>query len=109
MTYAAAYKRLNAAKIIDKIISEETANGANLLTVKKDIIDSINYYVDFTKATNTTFTGMKYWQETRFIKTDAEKQHHRICNAINKALAEIEIAEMSKKSEQLQYMIRVQR
>lgn len=107
MTYRNAYKELDASGAIDHIINTECNNGANLMLVKNNIIDGIEYYIDFVKS--SSFKQMKYWQDTRFVRTEDEKLHHRIVNAVCKALAEIEIANASKYIEQLQYMISVQR
>ena len=107
MNYNQAYKKLNDHGIIDDIINSEAQNGANLNMVKYEIIEGINYYLDFVKS--STFKGMKYFQDVRFINSDEEKLHHKVVNAVCKALAEIEIAECIKYAEQLRYMIDAQR
>ena len=107
MNYKTAYKKLNQNGVIDEIINREVANGATLDMVKYHIIEGIDYYIDFTKT--STFKGMTYWQETRWLVTDDEKLHHRIVNAVCKALAQIEIEECATYAKQLQHMIDVQR
>lgn len=107
MNYKTAYKKLNQNGVIDEIINREVANGANLDMVKYNIIEGINYYNEFTKS--STFKGMTYWQETRWLVTDNQKLHQRIVNAVCKALAKIELAECAVYAKQLQYMIDVQR
>lgn len=107
MKYKTAYKKLNQNGVIDEIINREVANGATLDMVKYHIIEGIEYYIDFTKT--STFKGMTYWQETRWLVTDDEKLHCRIVNAVCKALAQIEIEECAAYAKQLQYMIDVQR
>ena len=78
-----------------------------LRTVKYHIIEGIKYYIDFTKT--STFKGMTYGQEIRWLVTDDQKLHRRIVNAVCKALAQIEIEEYAAYAKQLQYMIDVQR
>ena len=107
MYYKQAYIKLDEHGIIDDIINGEVQNGANLNIVKHEVIEGINYYLYFVKS--STFKGMKYFQDVRFISTDEEKLHHRVVNAVCKALAEIEIAEHSKYIEELRYMIDSQR
>lgn len=107
MNYKTAYKKLNQNGVIDEIINREVANGANLDMVKYHIIAGINHYIEFTKS--STFKGMTYWQETRWLVTDGQKLHRRIVNAVCKALAKIEIAESVVYVKQLQYMVDVQR
>ena len=107
MEYKTAYKKLNQNGVIDEIINREVANGANLNMVKYHIIEGIQYYIDFTKS--STFKGMTYWHETRWLVTDNQKLHRRIVNAVCKALAQIEIEECATYAKQLQYMIDVQR
>ena len=68
MDYKTAYKKLNQNGVIDEIINREVANGANLDMVKYHIIAGINHYIDFTKS--STFKGMTYWHETRWLVTD---------------------------------------
>lgn len=107
MNYRTAYKKLNQNGVIDEIINREVGNGEKLDMVKYEIIDAIKVYIDFTKS--STFKGMTYWQTTRWVETDNQKLHHRIYNAVSKALAQIEIAESATYAKQLQYMIDVQR
>lgn len=107
MNYKTAYNKINQNGVIDEIINREVANGANLDMVKYHIIEGIKYYINFTKS--STFKGMTYWQETRWNVTDDQKLHHRIVNAVCKALAKIEIAECAAYANQLQYMVDVQR
>ena len=107
MDYKTAYKKLNQNGVIDEIINREVANGANLNMVKYHIIEGINHYNEFTKS--STFKGMTYWHETRWLVTDDQKLHRRIVNAVCKALAQIEIEECAAYAKQLQYMIDVQR
>ena len=107
MNYKTAYKKLNQNGVIDEIINREVANGANLDMVKYNIIAGINHYNEFTKS--STFKGMTYWHETRWLVTDNQKLHRRIVNAVCKALAQIEIEECAAYAKQLQYMIDVQR
>ena len=107
MNYKTAYKKLNQNGVIDEIINREVANGANLNMVKYHIIEGIQYYIEFTKS--STFKGMTYWQETRWLVTEGQKFHRRIVNAVCKARAEIEIAECGVYAKQLQYTIDVQR
>lgn len=102
MNYKTAYKKLNQNGVIDEIINREVGNGENLDMVKYEIIDGIKSYIDFTKS--STFKGMTYWQETRWLVTDIQKLHHRIYNAVSKALAQIEIAECAAYTKQLEYM-----
>ena len=107
MDYKTAYKKLNQNGVIDEIINREVANGANLDMVKYHIIAGINYYIEFTKS--STFKGMTYWHDTRWLVTDDQKLHRRIVNAVCKALAKIEIAESAVYVKQLQYIVDVQR
>lgn len=106
MDYKTAYKKLDQNGVIDGIITREVANGAGLNVVKYHIIEGIRYYIDFTNS--STFKGMTYCQETRWLVTDNQKIHHRIVNAVCKELAKIEIAECTTYARQLQYMIAVQ-
>ena len=105
MNYKTAYNKINQNGVIDEIINREVANGANLDMVKYHIIEGINYYIEFTKS--STFKGMTYWHETRWLVTDGQKLHRRIVNAVCKALAQIEIEECAAYVKQLQYMIDV--
>ena len=107
MDYKTAYKKLNQNGVIDEIINREVANGAILDMVKYHIIAGINYYIEFTKS--STFKGMTYWHDTRWLVTDGQKLHRRIVNAVCKALAKIEIAESAVYVKQLQYIVDVQR
>lgn len=107
MDYKTAYKKLDQNGVIDGIITREVANGAGLNAVKYHITEGIRYYIDFTKS--STFKGMTYWQETRWLVTDNQKIHHRIVNAVCKALAKIELAEYALYANQLQYMLDTQR
>ena len=107
MNYKKAYMKLDEHGIIDNIINGEVLNGANLNMVKHEIIEGINYYLYFVKS--STFKGMNYFQDVSFISTDEEKLHHRVVNAVCKALADIEIADCVKYTEQLRYMIDAQR
>ena len=107
MNYKTAYRKLNQNGVIDEIINREVGNGENLDMVKYEIIDAIKSYIDFTNS--STFKGMTYCQETRWLATDEQKLHHRINNAVAKALAQIEIAECAAYVTQLKYMIAVQR
>lgn len=107
MNYNTAYKKLNQNGVIDEIINREVANGASLDMVKYNIIAGINHYNEFTKS--STFKGMTYWHETRWLVTDDQKLHRSIVNAVCKALAQIEIEECAAYAKQLQYMIDVQR
>lgn len=107
MDYKTAYKKLNQNGVIDGIITREVANGAGLNMVKYHITEGIRYYIDFTNS--STFKGMTYCQETRWLVTDNQKLHHRIVNAVCKALAKIELAEYVLYINQLQYMIDTQR
>ena len=107
MNYKTAYNKLNQNGVIDGIITREVANGANLNMVKYHIMEGIRYYIDFTNS--STFKGMTYCQETRWLATDEQKLHRRINNAVAKALAQIEIAECAAYVTQLKYMIAVQR
>lgn len=107
MDYKTAYKKLNQNGVIDGIISREVANGAGLNVVKYHITEGIRYYIDFTNS--STFKGMTYCQETRWLVTDNQKIHHRIVNAVCKGLAKIEIAECATYARQLQHMIDVQK
>ena len=107
MNYKTAYKKLNQNGVIDEIINREVGNGATLDMAKYHIIEGINYYIDFTKT--STFKGMTYSQEIRWLVTDDEKLHSRVVNAVCKALAQIEIDECVTYAKQLQYMIDVQR
>lgn len=107
MNYKTAYRKLNQNGVIDEIINREVGNGENLDMVKYEIIDAIKSYIDFTNS--FTFKGMTYCQETRWLTTDVQKLHHRINNAVAKALAQIEIAECVAYVTQLKYMIAVQR
>lgn len=106
MNYKTAYKKLNQNGVIDEIINREVGNGENLDMVKFEIIAGINGYIDFTKS--STFKGMTYRQTTRWIETDNQKLHHRIYNAVSKALAQIEIADCAAYAKHLVYMIDVQ-
>lgn len=107
MNYKTAYKKLNQNGVIDEIINREVGNGENLDMVKYEIIDGIKSYIDFTNS--STFKGMTYCQETRWLATDEQKLHRRINNAVAKALAQIEIAECAAYATQLKYMIDVQK
>ena len=107
MNYKTAYNKINQNGVIDEIINREVGNGATLDMVKYHIIEGIKYYIDFTKT--STFKGMTYGQEIRWLVTDDEKLHRRIVNAVCKALAQIEIEECATYAKQLQYMIDVQR
>lgn len=107
MDYKTAYKKLNQNGVIDEIINREVANGSNLDMVKYHIIEGIKYYINFTKS--STFKGMTYSHDTRWLVTDDQKSHRRIVNAVCKALAQIEIDECATYAKQLQYMIDVQR
>lgn len=107
MNYKTAYKKLNQNGVIDEIIIREVGNGENLDMVKYEIIDSIKSYIDFTKS--STFKGMTYCQTIRWVETDNQKLHHRIYDAVCKALAKIELAEYAVYANQLQYMIDTQR
>ena len=107
MNYKTAYKKLNQNGVIDEIINREVGNGATLDMVKYHIIEGIKYYIYFTKT--STFKGMTYGHEIRWLVTDDEKLHRRIVNAVCKALAQIEIEECAAYAKQLQYMIDVQR
>ena len=107
MNYKTAYKKLNQNGAIDEIINREVRNGENLEMVKYEVIDGIKSYIDFTKS--STFKGMTYWHETRWLVTDNQKIHRRVVNAVCEALAKIEIAECAAYAKQLQYMIDSQR
>ena len=107
MNYKTAYNKINQNGVIDEIINREVANGANLDMVKYHIIEGIKYYINFTKS--STFKGMTYCHDTRWLVTDDQKLHRRIVNAVCKALAKIEIAECAAYANQLQYMVDVQR
>ena len=107
MNYKTAYNKINQNGVIDEIINREVANGANLNMVKYHIIAGINHYIEFTKS--STFKGMTYLQDTRWLVTDDQKLHRRIVNAVCKALAKIEIEECAAYANQLQYMVDVQR
>ena len=107
MTYKQAYSKLNKAGKIEEIISKFTEAGNNIELVKYEIVNGLEYYVEFT--TSTMFYDMKYWQETRFSKTESEKLHHNVVNAVLVALAEIEISEASKKTSALEYLIKTRR
>lgn len=107
MKYKTAYNKLNQNGVIDEIINREVANGANINMVKHHIIEGIKSYIEFVNS--STFKGMTYWQETRWLVTDDEKLHRRIVNVVSKELAIIEIAECATYAQQLQYMIDTQR
>lgn len=106
MNYKTAYKKLNQNGVIDEIINREVGNGENLDMVKYEIIDGIKSYIEFTNS--ATFKRMRYWQTTRWVETNTQKLHHRVNNAVAKALAQIEIAECTTFATQLKYMIAVQ-
>ena len=106
MNYKTAYTKLNRNGVINDIIQREVKNGAHLEMVKYHIIEGIKSYIDFTKS--STFKGMTYWHETRWLDTEDKKLHRRVVNALCKALAQIEIAECAVYTRQLQYMIDVQ-
>lgn len=106
MNYKTAYKKLNQNGVIASIIKREVGNGEILDMVKYEIIDGIKSYIDFTNS--STFKGMTYRQTTRWVETNAQKLHHRVNNAVAKALAQIEIAECAALATQLKYMIAVQ-
>lgn len=103
MTYKKAYSKLNKAGKIDEIISRFTKAGNSIEIVKYEIVNGIEYYTEFTES--EMFYNMKYRQDTSFFKTEEEKLHINVTNAILKALATIEIQEATKKTEALNYLI----
>lgn len=97
MTYKTAYKVLNQSGTIDTIINEETQQGENLNIVKKEIIDGIQYFLQFIKE--SSFQKMGYWWN------NPENIHQRVTQRICKELAIYQMEEIEKDKAAYQYMI----
>jgi len=98
MNYRTIYKKLNDAGIIDSLINDEVTAGGNLLEIKAEIINGIEYLQQFLKE--NSFKKMIYWWNT------PESIKQRVAQRICKEFARIQIEENIKNNEYYNYMIK---